>query len=80
MRIDSPEAPFIASTVLVIAAAVKRDGKIEGTAFRAVLATIAIVVVASLTAHTRAAPIVRALGIVYLLASAMLAINVFTEN
>lgn len=80
MRLNSPETPFIASGILVVATAVKRDGALQAAAFRGILASLVIVVLASYTAGTRAAPIVRAIGIVSLLATLTLAVRVYTEK
>lgn len=70
-----PEMPYLAAGAIAIGGgAIKNHGWSTNT-LHAVIATVALVIVASATAGTRIAPLVRAVGMLVLLAASMAAIN-----
>jgi hypothetical protein len=75
--INSPETPFIATGLLITAAAIKKQGTVNATAFQGIVATILLTLIASATAGTKAAGIVRAVGILLLIAAASVAVRSF---
>lgn len=73
----SPESPYLVSGALSLVAGARREGGWPKNGTAAVIATAIVVLMASYAGGTKAAPIVRALGIVLLLASAMATITAF---
>ncbi len=70
-----PEMPFLAAgAVSVIGGAIREKKWPESTA-RAALGTIVLVVAASATTNTKAAPLVNAIGLLLLLTSIMAAVK-----
>jgi len=70
-----PELPFLAAgAVAVIGGAIREKRWPDNTA-RAALGTIVLVVAASATADTKAAPLVQAIGLLLLLTSIMAAVK-----
>lgn len=76
----SPETPFIVSGLLVVGTSIKKDGQVTTTAFRGILAAFFLTILASVTAGTKVGPIVYALGILSLIATASLAVRTWTQN
>ncbi len=72
-----PELPFLAAGGIAIAGGIAREKKWPSEGGRAILGTLVLVIVASATANTRIAPLVRALGLLLLLASVMASVPVF---
>jgi peptidoglycan/LPS O-acetylase OafA/YrhL len=70
-----PELPFLAAgAVAVIGGAIREKKWPENTA-RATIGTIVLVVVASATTNSKAAPLVHAIGLLLLLTSVMAAVR-----
>lgn len=70
-----PEMSYLgAGTIAIVGGAIKNHGWPANT-LHAVIGTVALVVLASATAGTRIAPLVRAVGLLLLLAAAMAAVN-----
>jgi hypothetical protein len=70
-----PELPFLAAgAVAVIGGAIREKRWPDNTA-RATVGTIVLVVAASATANTKAAPLVQAIGFLLLLTSIMAAVK-----
>jgi len=75
-----PELPFLgAGAVALIGGAIKERGW-PANATTSVVGTVALVLVASATADTKIAPLVRAIGLLLLLASVMAAVNAATRK
>ena len=72
-----PELPFLAAGAVAIAGGTVRERKWPSEGGRAILGTLALVIVASATANTRIAPLVRAIGLLLLLASVMASVPAF---
>lgn len=72
-----PELPFLAAGGVAIAGGLAREKRWPSEGGRAVLGTLALVVVASATAGTRIAPLIRAIGLLLLLASVMASVPAF---
>ena len=75
-----PEFPFLAAGAISLAAGAKRERGFPSNGMTAVIATVALVIIASATAGSRSAPIVRAFGMIALLATVMAAIPTFSNN
>lgn len=75
-----PELPFLAAGAVAIAGGAARERKWPAEGGRAILGTLALVIVASATADTRIAPLVRAIGLLLLLASVMASVPAFSTK
>jgi len=64
-----PEAPFLAAGAVAIAGGVARDKAFPPEGMTAVVGTVFLVIIASATANTKAAPLVRAVGMLLLMAA-----------
>ena len=64
-----PEMPFIAATLIAIVTGVRREGGFPTNGIKALIAMSILVIVASMTADTKAALLVRAIGMALLLTS-----------
>ena len=71
---DHPEVPFLAAGGVAVIGATIRDGKVPDL-LTPVIGTVALVILASTTADTRAAPLVRAFGLLLLLTTGIAAVN-----
>lgn len=78
--ITAPETPFVLSALFIIAASVKRAGKVDTSAFRGLLASLFLVIIASATSGTKAAQVVRAFGYLFFIVSASVAVRAFTSK
>ena len=65
----APELPFIGAALVALATGVRRTGGFPPNGIRMLIALSVLVIVASATATTKLAPLVRALGVVLLLTS-----------
>jgi hypothetical protein len=75
-----PEMPFLAAGVVsVIGGAIKQKKWPDNTA-RAAIGTIVLVLVASASTNTKAAPLVNAIGLLLLLTSIMAAVKAANEK
>lgn len=71
-----PEFPFLAAgTVAIVGAAAHDKAWPKETAPKAIIGTVALVIVASATADTPLAPLVHAFGLLILLVAVMSAIR-----
>jgi hypothetical protein len=68
-----PELPYLAAGAVSIIGGAIREKKWPANTARAALGTIALVVVASATTNSKAAPLVQAIGLLLLLTSIMAA-------
>lgn len=66
-----PELPFLAAGGVAIIGGAIREKKWPQHSTTAVVGTVTLVLVASATANTRIAPLVHAMGLLFLLASVM---------
>lgn len=69
----SPEFPFLAAGAVALIGGARREGGFPRNGVKAVVGTIVLVLVASTTAGTSVAPLVRAIGLVLLMAAVMAA-------
>lgn len=72
--------PFLAAGAIAVGTGVARDGKFPEEGLTAIMGTVALVIVASATANTRAAPLVRAIGLLLLMAAVMAAVNTLNRK
>jgi hypothetical protein len=68
-----PELPFLAAGAVAVIGGAIRDKAWPSYTTRAVIGTVALVLVASATDNTRVAPLVRAIGLLLLLTTVMAA-------
>lgn len=76
----SPEMPYLAAGAIAVAGGVARDKGFPKNGLSAVIATVALVIVASATAGSVIAPAIRALGLLLLMAAVMSAVPAFTKK
>ena len=62
-----PELPFIGAGAVAIIGGIKKEGHFPANGLKAVIATVALVFVASATANTKVAPLVHAIGLLVLM-------------
>lgn len=70
-----PEMPFLAAGVVAIAGGTIREKQWPSEGAQAVIGTLILVIFASATASTKIAPLVRAIGMLLLLAATMATVN-----
>lgn len=70
-----PEMPFLAAGTIAIAGGAIREKQWPSEGAQAVIGTLILVIFASATANTRIAPLVRAIGLLLLLAATMATVN-----
>lgn len=64
-----PEIPYLAAGAIAIGGGVIRDKGWPSNTLHSVIGTVALVIIASATAGTRIAPLVKALGMLLVLAA-----------
>lgn len=74
-----PEFPFLAAGMVSIAGGAIAEKKWPSHTVGSIIGTVVLVVAASATANTRAAPLVHAIGLLLLLTSVMAAVKA-TQN
>lgn len=72
--------PYLAAGAIAVGTGVARDGRFPNEGVTAIMGTVALVIVASATANTRIAPLVRAIGLLLLMASIMAAVNTLNRK
>lgn len=70
-----PEMPFLAAGTVSIIGGVRQTGGWPANGGKVILATLALVIVASATAGGRLAPLVRAFGLLVFLVAVMATVN-----
>jgi hypothetical protein len=75
-----PELPYLAAGSITIAGGIARDKGWPSEGTSALVATLVLVIVASATANTKAAPVVHAVGLLLLLTAVMAATPVLKAN
>ena len=75
-----PEMPYLAAGGVALAGGVAKSGGLPDNAMSSVVGTVALVIVASATTDTPIAPIVRAIGLLLLLAAVMASVPAFTSK
>lgn len=65
-----PELPFLAAGAVAVTGATIRDGKFPALG-KTAIGVVALVLVASATINTKAAPLIHALGLLILMATVM---------
>jgi hypothetical protein len=66
---SGPELPYLGAGVLALTGGIIKQGKWPDNALRSVIATIVLVLFASATGDTKIAPVVRAIGLLFLMAA-----------
>ena len=72
----NPEMPFLAGGAVVLLAGVARERAIPKNSIRAVMGTVVLVLIASLTNGTAAAPLIRAIGFLFLFACVVASVKI----
>lgn len=75
-----PEMPFLAAGAVSIAGGAIAEKKWPKNTARSIIGTVVLVVVASATANTRVAPLVNAIGLLFLLASVISAVKAAQDS
>jgi peptidoglycan/LPS O-acetylase OafA/YrhL len=75
-----PEMPYLAAGAVAIAGGTAKQGHFPSNGISALTATAVVVVLASATAGTKVAPIVRAIGLLLLMATVMAAVPSLTKQ
>jgi hypothetical protein len=75
-----PEMPFLAAGAVALAGGVARERSFPKEGMSAVIGTVALVIIASATADTPIAPLVRALGLLFLMVAVMAAVPALTRK
>ncbi len=75
-----PELPYLAAGAVSIAGGAIAEKNWPQHTVRAIVGTVVLVVAASATANTRAAPLVHAIGLLLLLTSVMAAVKTVQKN
>lgn len=73
------EIPFFAAGVASIAGGYRREGQFPADGFKAVLATIGLVILSSATNDTKLAPLVRAIGVILFIGALYGAVQAFSS-
>lgn len=76
----NPEMPYLAAGAIALGTGVARDGGFPDEGMNAIMGTIALMIVASATANTRIAPLVRAIGLLLLMAAVIGAVNTLNRK
>ena len=74
------ELPFLAAGTVALAGGIAREKSFPANGVTAVVATVALVVIASATDSTRLAPVVRAIGLLLLMATVFSAVPALTAK
>lgn len=72
-----PEMPFLAAGVVSVVGGIAREGRFPREGMNAVIGTVVLVIIASATAGTKVAPLVRAIGLILLLGAVFGAVPAF---
>lgn len=78
--IMSPEFPFIASGVLLVVGGVARNKGFPKDTVKSLAGTAVLALIASATTSTRIEPVVRAIGLLYLLTVGMATIKILNDS
>ena len=76
----SPEFPFIASGALLLIGGTARNKGFPKDTIKSLTGTAALALVASATANTPVAPMVRAIGLLYLLTVIVATVRIMDES
>jgi len=74
------EMPYLAAGSVAIVGGIAREGAWPASGLNAVVGTTLLVIAASATSETAMAPLVRAIGLLLLMASVMAAVPGFTAK
>jgi len=74
------EMPYLAAGAVSIVGGTAREGHFPSHGLNAVIGTVVLVIAASATSDTKAAPLVRAIGLLLLMASVMAATPAFNKK
>lgn len=75
-----PEMPYLAAGGIAVAGGIAKSGGLPKNVLGSVIGTVGLVIIASATADTPVAPLVRAIGLLLLLAAVMAAVPGFTRK
>lgn len=72
----NPEFPFLAAGAVTIIGGAIKEKRWPSNSTKAIIGTVTLVLVASATGGTKVAPLVRAIGLLFLLAAVMATVKV----
>jgi len=75
-----PEMPFLAAGAVALVGGVRKEGHFPKSGVPAVIGVMVLVIVASATAGTRIAPLIRAIGLLLLMAAVFSATKAFQKR
>lgn len=75
-----PEMPFLAAGSVALIGGARREKRFPKSGIPAVVGTVVLVIIASATAGTRVAPLVRAIGLLLLMAAVFSATKAFQRK
>lgn len=75
--LTAPETPYILSGLFLGVAAYKKRGTVDNTMFKGLLASVALVLLASYSAGTQYAQVIRAFGYLVFLAALSVTVRSF---
>jgi hypothetical protein len=75
-----PEMPYLAAGSVAIVGGIAREGRFPREGINSVIGTVVLVIIASATAGSRIAPLVRAIGFILLLGAVFGAVPAFQKR
>ena len=76
----SPEMPYLAAGAVSIVGGIAREKRFPSHGLNAIIGTVVLVLFASMTAGTKVAPLVRAIGLLLLMAAVIAATPAFNTR
>lgn len=76
----NPEMPFLAAGGIAIAGAAIKEKRWPSNSIKGIIGTVVLVLVASATKDTKIAPLVRAIGLLFLLAATLTTVRIVTDS
>jgi hypothetical protein len=73
----NPELPYLAAGLITILGGVRKEKRFPANGVRAIIGTLVLVLAASATTGSKAAPVVRAVGLLFLLAAVFATVPAF---
>lgn len=80
MNAAAPETPWVIAGIGLTVGAFKKQGGMSKSVYIGAAASIGLIIIASLSAGTQFAAVVRAVGILFALSTAAYVVNAFTEK
>jgi peptidoglycan/LPS O-acetylase OafA/YrhL len=78
--IVNPEFPFLAAGAVTIVGGAIREKRWPSNSTKAIIGTVTLVIVASATGNTKVAPLVQAIGLLFLLAAVLATVKAVNKS